>query len=223
MVDSDGQLDGYREQRQRTVQVAASRRLLWCYVGNWKKRVFLPWESVCEPGFLETQERYRSGLGCFYFYFCIDLLLQIRSLSIQWEYTVSWWTFGEWQVEAEEHGLVFCWDWLSGSHWLPGSFYPRRPSWRKLDKNEKQTQPGVGWTGVSVRNTPEYNGHRKITVHQRPRNLARGPMISYSLVSWLPRNTWTAGPWRHIGKWCVGEECCFSPSVTHSAFCLSGS
>lgn len=65
MVDSDGQLDGQREQSQRTVQVAASRRLLWCYVGNWKKRAFLPWESVCEPGFLETQERYLSSVGLF--------------------------------------------------------------------------------------------------------------------------------------------------------------
>lgn len=71
MVKSDGQLDGQQEQWQRTIQVAASRRLLWCYVGNWKKRAFLPWESVYEPAFLETQERYQSGLGSFYFYFCI--------------------------------------------------------------------------------------------------------------------------------------------------------
>lgn len=159
----------------------------------------------------------------FTFIFCIGLLLKARSFSKQWEYTVSWWTFGEWQVEAEEHGLVFCWDWLSGSRWRPGSFYPRRPSWRKLGINGKQTLPAVAWTGETTEtNTAEYNGHRKITVHRRPRNLARGPTISYSLVSWLPRNTWTAGPWRHIGKWCVREECCFPFAVTHACFCLLG-
>lgn len=57
--------------RRRTVQVAASRRLLWCYVGNWKKRVFLLWESVCEPGLLETHEFYRIVFCCFNFTFIV--------------------------------------------------------------------------------------------------------------------------------------------------------
>lgn len=35
-------LDDQREQRQRTVQVAASRRQLRCYVGTWKKMALLP-------------------------------------------------------------------------------------------------------------------------------------------------------------------------------------
>lgn len=169
--------------------------------------------------FLERRARYLSGSDWFGFYFIfLFVLLLERSFSILWKHTVSWWTFGEWQVEAEEHGLVFCWDWSSGSHWLPDSFCPRRPSWRKPDKNEKRTPRGVGWTGVSGKNTAEYNGHCKITVHRRPRNLARGPVTSYSSVSWLLRNTWTAGPWRPIGKWCVREECSFFPSCNLFSF-----
>lgn len=144
------------------------------------------------------------------------LLLQIRCFRTQCGYKADWWTFGEWQVEAEEHGLVFCWDWLSGSRWLPDSFYPRRPSWRKPAKSEKQTLPVAAWTGGWERNTAEYNGHRKITVHRRPKNQAPGPRISCSSVSWLPRSTWTAEPLRHTGSvmWCVREERCFSAQLT---------
>lgn len=52
-------VEGKRRRRRRqwwrrwTVQVAASRRLLWCYVCNWKKGAFLPWDRVCEPAILE--------------------------------------------------------------------------------------------------------------------------------------------------------------------------
>lgn len=168
-------------------------------------------ECVWAGFFLERRARYLSGSDWFGFYFifcppcCLLNALLVYCGNAQWAGEL----LGEWQVEAEEHGLVFCWVWLSGSHWLPDSFCPRRPSWRKPDKNEKRTPRGVGWTGVSGKNTAEYNGHRKITVHRRPRNLARGPATSYSSVSWLLRNTWTAGPWRLIGKWWFREECSF--------------
>lgn len=51
-------VEGKRRRRRQwwrrwTVQVAASRRLLWCYVCNWKKGAFLPWDRVCEPAILE--------------------------------------------------------------------------------------------------------------------------------------------------------------------------
>lgn len=113
----------------------------------------------------------------------------------------------EWQVAAEEHGSVFCWDWSSASRWLPGSFYPRRASWRKPDKSGKRTPRAARSTrrwGKS--SAAERNGHRKITVRLRPRSQAPGPATSYSSVSWPPRNTWTTGPWRLIGEWCVGGK-----------------
>lgn len=204
-VDKYRQLDEQRKLRRRTVQVAASRRLLWCYVGNWKKRAFLLWESVCESVFLETGALQFFFCCCFNLFFVYFGYRSAAFCRIQRGYTVNCWSFGEWQLEAEEHGLVFCWDWSSGSHWLPDSSYPRRRSWRKLDKNERQTLPAAGWTRVTERNTAECYGHRKITVHRRPRTLAPGPISSYSSVSWLHRNTWRAELWRHIGMWHVWE------------------
>ncbi len=99
---------------------------------------------------------------------CICLFLRVSYFRTQWGSAASWWTFGEWQVEAEEHGLVFFWDWLSGSRWLPDSFCQRRPSWRKPDRNGRQTPPAVGWTGLSEMDTTESNGHRRITVRRWP-------------------------------------------------------
>lgn len=74
-VDGGGLLAGRGGQRRGSeLQVAASRSLLRCYVGIWKKSAFLLLDCVCEP-----LEPHRAAFSCrlllpgFYF---LDIFLR---------------------------------------------------------------------------------------------------------------------------------------------------